>query len=154
VYFLAKACDVCEDLYADMNTHKYVTQAHINTPIPSRDMNHSNKDKCRGWVGFSVKMAHRITAGCDILLMPSRFEPCGECLFGPHSLSPAVSACVGPHVLSPAVSACVGPHVLSPAVSACIGPHILSPAVSVCVGPHILSPAVSACVGLVYRAPQ
>lgn len=36
-----------------------------------------NKDKCRGWVGFSVKMAHRITAGCDLLLMPSRFEPCG-----------------------------------------------------------------------------
>jgi len=24
-----------------------------------------------------VEMAHRITAGCDILLMPSRFEPCG-----------------------------------------------------------------------------
>lgn len=38
---------------------------------------HRNRDKCRGWVGFSVKMAHRITAGCDILLMPSRFEPCG-----------------------------------------------------------------------------
>lgn len=37
----------------------------------------SNKNQCRGWVGFSVKMAHRITAGCDILLMPSRFEPCG-----------------------------------------------------------------------------
>jgi starch synthase len=36
-----------------------------------------NRDKIRGWVGFSVKMAHRITAGCDILLMPSRFEPCG-----------------------------------------------------------------------------
>ena len=35
------------------------------------------KDKFRGWVGFSVPMAHRITAGCDILLMPSRFEPCG-----------------------------------------------------------------------------
>ncbi|XP_073525332.1 uncharacterized protein [Phyllobates terribilis] len=34
-------------------------------------------DKARGWVGFSVKMAHRITAGVDILLMPSRFEPCG-----------------------------------------------------------------------------
>ncbi|KAI8465682.1 MAG: hypothetical protein J3K34DRAFT_436113 [Monoraphidium minutum] len=31
----------------------------------------------RGWVGFSVKMAHRITAGVDMLLMPSRFEPCG-----------------------------------------------------------------------------
>lgn len=34
-------------------------------------------DKVRGWVGFSVQMAHRITAGADILLMPSRFEPCG-----------------------------------------------------------------------------
>ncbi|WVZ15347.1 hypothetical protein V8G54_012913 [Vigna mungo] len=34
-------------------------------------------DKIKGWVGFSVKMAHRIIAGADILLMPSRFEPCG-----------------------------------------------------------------------------
>lgn len=34
-------------------------------------------DKVRAWVGFSVKTAHRITAGADILLMPSRFEPCG-----------------------------------------------------------------------------
>ena len=42
-----------------------------------RDMEARNNTKCRSWVGFSVKMAHRITAGADILLMPSRFEPCG-----------------------------------------------------------------------------
>ncbi|KAJ0237286.1 Starch synthase 2 [Hirschfeldia incana] len=42
-----------------------------------RQMEHQYRDKARGWVGFSVKTAHRITAGADVLLMPSRFEPCG-----------------------------------------------------------------------------
>lgn len=31
----------------------------------------------RGWVGFSTPMAHKVVAASDILLMPSRFEPCG-----------------------------------------------------------------------------
>ncbi|CAA2991449.1 soluble starch synthase 1, chloroplastic amyloplastic [Olea europaea subsp. europaea] len=35
------------------------------------------KEKFRGWVGFNVPVSHRITTGCDILAMPSRFEPCG-----------------------------------------------------------------------------
>jgi len=42
-----------------------------------RHMEMSHSDKFRGWVGFSVPMSHRITAGADIFLMPSRFEPCG-----------------------------------------------------------------------------
>ncbi|KAI3704836.1 hypothetical protein L1987_75065 [Smallanthus sonchifolius] len=35
------------------------------------------QNKFRGWVGFNVPISHQITAGCDILLMPSRYEPCG-----------------------------------------------------------------------------
>uniref|UniRef100_A0A383VM81 starch synthase n=2 Tax=Tetradesmus obliquus TaxID=3088 RepID=A0A383VM81_TETOB len=35
------------------------------------------RDQARGWVGFNVAMSHKITAAADILLMPSRFEPCG-----------------------------------------------------------------------------
>ncbi|CAL9064797.1 granule-bound starch synthase 2, chloroplastic/amyloplastic-like [Musa acuminata AAA Group] len=42
-----------------------------------RGIESAHRDKARAWIGFSVKMAHRITAGADILLMPSRFEPCG-----------------------------------------------------------------------------
>ncbi|KAF2299461.1 hypothetical protein GH714_032029 [Hevea brasiliensis] len=42
-----------------------------------RKFESQHNDKVRGWVGFSVKTSHRITAGADILLMPSRFEPCG-----------------------------------------------------------------------------
>ncbi|KAK8717116.1 hypothetical protein V6N13_044397 [Hibiscus sabdariffa] len=42
-----------------------------------RQFEAQHQDKVRGWVGFSVQTAHRITAGSDILLMPSRFEPCG-----------------------------------------------------------------------------
>ncbi|KAJ6805703.1 soluble starch synthase 2-2, chloroplastic/amyloplastic [Iris pallida] len=42
-----------------------------------RGFDNRYRGKVRGWVGFSVEMAHRITAGADVLLMPSRFEPCG-----------------------------------------------------------------------------
>ncbi|KAG1671774.1 hypothetical protein FOA52_000151 [Chlamydomonas sp. UWO 241] len=42
-----------------------------------RDMETRNPRQCKSFVGFSVKVAHRITAGADLLLMPSRFEPCG-----------------------------------------------------------------------------
>jgi len=42
-----------------------------------REMEQSNNEKFRCWVGFSVSMSHRITAGADMFLMPSRFEPCG-----------------------------------------------------------------------------
>jgi starch synthase len=34
-------------------------------------------DRFRAWIGFSEPLAHRIEAGADMFLMPSRFEPCG-----------------------------------------------------------------------------
>jgi starch synthase len=34
-------------------------------------------DKFRARIGFNDGLAHRIEAGCDFLLMPSRYEPCG-----------------------------------------------------------------------------
>uniref|UniRef100_A0A7S0SDU2 Starch synthase, chloroplastic/amyloplastic n=1 Tax=Mantoniella antarctica TaxID=81844 RepID=A0A7S0SDU2_9CHLO len=41
------------------------------------DMQQRNSDKVRAWIGFSNQTAHRITAASDIILMPSRYEPCG-----------------------------------------------------------------------------
>jgi len=34
-------------------------------------------DKFRAYIGFDDALAHRIEAGSDFFLMPSRFEPCG-----------------------------------------------------------------------------
>ena len=34
-------------------------------------------DKVRTHIGFDQGLSHRIEAGCDFFLMPSRFEPCG-----------------------------------------------------------------------------
>ncbi|MBI5070367.1 MAG: glycogen synthase GlgA [Deltaproteobacteria bacterium] len=35
------------------------------------------RDRFRAWIGFSEPRAHRIEAGADFFIMPSRFEPCG-----------------------------------------------------------------------------
>jgi starch synthase len=37
----------------------------------------AHPDRMRTVVGFDNELAHRIQAGCDLFLMPSRFEPCG-----------------------------------------------------------------------------
>ncbi len=34
-------------------------------------------DKFRSWIGHNNPLAHRIEAGSDMFLMPSRYEPCG-----------------------------------------------------------------------------
>jgi starch synthase len=42
-----------------------------------RYLAHRRSDKFRTFIGFDEGLAHRIEAGSDFLLMPSRFEPCG-----------------------------------------------------------------------------
>jgi starch synthase len=42
-----------------------------------RTRSHHGGDRFRAWIGFSEELAHRIEAGADCFLMPSRFEPCG-----------------------------------------------------------------------------
>lgn len=34
-------------------------------------------EKARGITKFSIPLAHKIIAGADFMLVPSRFEPCG-----------------------------------------------------------------------------
>jgi starch synthase len=41
------------------------------------DLQQSHRDRVCFYRGFSNKLAHMIEAGCDMFLMPSRFEPCG-----------------------------------------------------------------------------
>jgi starch synthase len=38
---------------------------------------HYGGDRFRAYIGFNEELAHRIEAGADLFLMPSRFEPCG-----------------------------------------------------------------------------
>lgn len=40
-------------------------------------MMHKHNDKFACYLGFNDELAHLITGGADMLLMPSRYEPCG-----------------------------------------------------------------------------
>lgn len=51
--------------------------APLNAQNGMRWLESSYSDRARAWVGFNEAVSHRITAAADILLMPSRFEPCG-----------------------------------------------------------------------------
>jgi starch synthase len=42
-----------------------------------RDLQRTAPSRARARIGFDEPLAHRIEAGADIFLMPSRYEPCG-----------------------------------------------------------------------------
>jgi len=43
----------------------------------ARDLSHRYPGKIGVHIGFSEELSHRIEAGADMFVMPSRFEPCG-----------------------------------------------------------------------------
>ncbi|MGA9665240.1 MAG: glycogen synthase GlgA [Gallionella sp.] len=43
----------------------------------ARDLSHLYPGKVSAMIGFSEELSHRIEAGADMFVMPSRFEPCG-----------------------------------------------------------------------------
>ncbi|MCM3179443.1 glycogen synthase GlgA [Cytobacillus horneckiae] len=42
-----------------------------------RGMEAAYSHKCKAYIGFNEDIAHKIYAGADLFLMPSKFEPCG-----------------------------------------------------------------------------
>lgn len=42
-----------------------------------RQLKDSYPEKVNTYIGYSNKLSHYITAGCDMFLMPSHYEPCG-----------------------------------------------------------------------------
>lgn len=42
-----------------------------------REMEHEYKGRVCSYIGYDNNLAHRIYAGADLFLMPSKFEPCG-----------------------------------------------------------------------------
>ncbi|MEZ5536599.1 MAG: glycogen synthase GlgA [Thiolinea sp.] len=42
-----------------------------------RELAQRYPDRVASYIGYSEEMAHLLEAGCDLFLMPSRFEPCG-----------------------------------------------------------------------------
>lgn len=71
--------DILDDLLADMNTHQLVILGSGDAGYVSALQAAAAKwpRRMAVWTGFDETLAHVIQAGADMLLMPSRFEPCG-----------------------------------------------------------------------------
>ena len=48
---------------------------HLEAAMKALETAHPDRVRVR--LGFDEGLAHRITAGCDLFVMPSQFEPCG-----------------------------------------------------------------------------
>ncbi len=50
-------------------------ESHIENQL--RHLEHFHPDRIKAIITYNEELAHRLYAGCDFLLMPSRVEPCG-----------------------------------------------------------------------------
>ncbi len=65
-------------IHTYMNTYRYVQLIMIGNGDEKyasflRAAENNNKGKVVGYVGFTTELEHKVMAGCDILLMPSRY---------------------------------------------------------------------------------
>jgi starch synthase len=76
-----KGCDLFESVLPNVLQHDVLlialgSGADVFEDL-LRTLQRQFPDKMRAAIGFDDELAHQIQAGADILLMPSRYEPCG-----------------------------------------------------------------------------
>lgn len=69
--------DIAADLVREGGQVAVLGLGEAETELMLNRLSRRHRDNIGVLVGFNEPMAHRIIAGSDFLLMPSRFEPCG-----------------------------------------------------------------------------
>lgn len=77
-----KGLDLVMPIAADLLEHDGVCLAIVGSGEPRyedfvRQLAGSYPGRVSGYIGFNNALAHKVEAGSDLFLMPSRFEPCG-----------------------------------------------------------------------------
>ncbi len=77
-----KGLDVLLDILPDLFKHIDLQFVFLGSGEPSWEerlnyLTSQFSEKMRVYIGYENSLAHQIEAGCDIFVMPSRFEPCG-----------------------------------------------------------------------------
>ncbi|KUJ71357.1 glycogen synthase GlgA [Thiomicrospira sp. WB1] len=70
--------DVLPELLAQTDARfVFVGSGERHFEYALNELAHHHPERVMVYIGYSEKLAHRVEAGADLFLMPSRFEPCG-----------------------------------------------------------------------------
>jgi starch synthase len=77
-----KGIDLLLDVIPDLleNTHAnfvFIGSGDLHLEHRLRELTEQHPSRIFTYIGYSEHRAHLLEAGCDMFLMPSRFEPCG-----------------------------------------------------------------------------